>query len=97
MFDLLLINAIHLLEANPDKIDWYYLSGNPNAIHLLEANRTRIRWLPFSKNPAIFQCDYTFYRERMDVQREELIKAAFHPKRLKRSLELGYDLFDALE
>ena len=140
MFDLLLINAIHLLEANPDKIDWYYLSGNPNAIHLLEANpdkidwyhlstnpnaihlleanqdkidwyflpfnpnamhlleanQTRFFWLPFSKNPAIFQCDYTFYRQRMDLHREELMKAVFHPKRLKRSLELGYDLFDEL-
>jgi hypothetical protein len=29
-------NAIHLLEANPDKINWNILSRNPNAIHLLE-------------------------------------------------------------
>ena len=30
-------NAIFLLEANQDKIDWLYLARNPDAIHLLEA------------------------------------------------------------
>jgi hypothetical protein len=29
-------NAILLLEADPDKIDWCNLSENPNAIHLFE-------------------------------------------------------------
>ena len=66
-------------------------------LSLFDSNKEIAFGLPFSKNPAIFQCDYTFYRERMDVHREELIKAVFHPKRLKRSLELGYDLFDELE
>ena len=28
-------NAIHLLERNPNKINWFELSRNPNAIHLL--------------------------------------------------------------
>ena len=44
-------NAIHLLEANKDKIDWSNLSKNPNAIHLLEANKHRINWANLSKNP----------------------------------------------
>ena len=74
-----------------------YLSRNPNAIHLLEANRDKIDLLRFSSNSSIFQWDYEFYRKRMDVHREELMKAVFHPKRLKRSLELGYDLFNNLE
>ena len=90
-------NAIHLLEANPYKIDWYELSGNPSAIHLLKENQKYIDWGKISANPSIFQWDYTFYRERMDVHREELMKAVFHPKRLKRSLELGYNLFDEVE
>tara|TARA_B110000503_G_C7001237_1_gene351642 strand:+ start:498 stop:722 length:225 start_codon:yes stop_codon:yes gene_type:complete len=30
------LNAIEYLENNPDRIDWKYLSKNPNAIHLLE-------------------------------------------------------------
>ncbi len=44
--------AIHLLEANPDKIDWTSLSLNPAAIHLLEANQDKIYWDWFSQNPA---------------------------------------------
>ena len=35
-------NAIHLLEANADKISWLHLSINPNAIHLLKANPHKI-------------------------------------------------------
>jgi len=41
-----------LLEANPDKINWHWLSGNPAAIHLLEKNQGRIDWAFLSKNPA---------------------------------------------
>ena len=85
-----------MVEANQDKTHWLYLSLNSNAIHLLEANQDKINWYMISKNPSIFQCDYTFYRERMDVHREELMKSIFHPKRLKRSLKLGYDLFDEI-
>lgn len=36
--------AIHLLEANPDKINWEWISENPSAIHLLEANQDKICW-----------------------------------------------------
>lgn len=43
-------NAIHLLEANPEKINWYYLSLNPNAIHLLEENVDKIKWKHLSRN-----------------------------------------------
>jgi len=32
------------LEKYPDKINWYFLSGNPNAIHLLEKNLNKINW-----------------------------------------------------
>ena len=35
-------NAIHLLEQNPDKINWAELSRNPNAIYLLEQNIHKI-------------------------------------------------------
>jgi hypothetical protein len=34
-----------------DKIDWDYLSLNPNAIHLLEKNMDKICWLNLSQNP----------------------------------------------
>jgi hypothetical protein len=44
--------AIHLLEANPDRINWKYLSKNPAAIHLLKANLDRVDWIWLSGNPA---------------------------------------------
>jgi hydroxymethylpyrimidine pyrophosphatase-like HAD family hydrolase len=44
-------NAIHLLEQNMDKIDWYNLSKNPNAIYLLEQNIDKIYWTYLSENP----------------------------------------------
>jgi hypothetical protein len=42
--------AIPLLEKNPDKIDWTYLSKNPNAIHLLEKYPEKINWGALSRN-----------------------------------------------
>jgi len=44
-------NATHLLEKNPDKIHWGWLSQNPNAIHLLEKNPDKINWNCLSLNP----------------------------------------------
>jgi ribosomal protein L24E len=44
-------NAIHLLERNLEKIDWYKLSENPNAIHLLEQNLDKVHWDILSMNP----------------------------------------------
>jgi len=41
-----------LLEANPDKIYWNFLSANPAAIHLLEKNPDKIDWNYLSMNPA---------------------------------------------
>lgn len=47
--------AIHLLEANRDKIDWVKLGTNPKAIKLLE-DELKVRpqnkhWYSLSKNP----------------------------------------------
>ena len=85
------------IKNSKNKIDnWLELSKNRNAIPLLKANFDKINWYRISKNPSIFQCDYTFHRKRMDVHREELMKAVFHPKRLKCSLELGCNLFDEI-
>ena len=44
-------NAIPLLEANPDKINWFQLSRNPNAMYLLEAHPdTSNNHYPYPKN-----------------------------------------------
>ena len=42
---------MHLLEKNLDKIDWDWLSANPNAIPLLEKNQKKIYWNYLSLNP----------------------------------------------
>ena len=34
-----------------NKIDWHYLSFNPNAIELLKENQDKIYWPNLSKNP----------------------------------------------
>ena len=51
-------NAIELLtaEENQNKIDWLFLSVNPNpkAIELLKNNYEQISWPQFSANPSIF-------------------------------------------
>ncbi len=36
-----------------DKIDWDFLSANPNAIHLLRQNPDKIYWRTLSTNPNI--------------------------------------------
>jgi hypothetical protein len=46
------INALHLIEQYPDKIQWTLLSRNPAAIHLLEKNPNKIDWGYLSRNPA---------------------------------------------
>ena len=45
-------NFMKLLEWIPfNKLNWSYLSRNPNAIHLLENNLDKVNWKFLSKNP----------------------------------------------
>ncbi len=77
-------SAIHLLEKNPDKIYWRNLSSNRSAMHLLEKNIEKIDnvgWRQLSRNPEIFEIDYDFLYQRMNLIREELIAKAWHPSR----------------
>ena len=92
-------NAIHILEKNLDKVEWYYMCSNQNPliIQLLEQNQDKIDWKSMFINLNIFCCDYDYYKKRMDIYREELMKKVFHPQRLSRYLELGYDLFDMID
>ena len=90
-------NAIHLLEKNPNKIDWYFLSLNENAIELLEKNQDKIRWKSLSYSIGKNEFNHKFLKERMDIIREDLMKAVYHPTRLEYYLGLGYDIFDENE
>lgn len=87
-------NSVHFLEKNLDKIDWIPLSSNPNAIDLLEKNLDKIDWLFLSKNPNIFELDYGFLKQRMDIVREELMMKAWHPSRVEKWLDAGMELED---
>ena len=71
------VNAILILEKNLDKIDWRNLSVNENAIHLLEKNQDKINWRLFQYNENMFVIDYNYYKKRMDVYREELMKNVY--------------------
>ena len=33
------------------KINWYFLSLNPNAIHILERNLSKLNWVYLTTNP----------------------------------------------
>jgi hypothetical protein len=41
-----------LLEKNPTKINWDFLSSNPSAIHILEKNMDKIKWDGLSVNSS---------------------------------------------
>jgi hypothetical protein len=83
-----------VLEQNIDKIFWYYLSSNKNAIHLLKKNIDKVIWFWISFNPSIFEIDYKYLKERMDIIREELMMKTWHPTKIKCYLDLGYDIDD---
>lgn len=50
------------VEENIDKVNWYYLSWNPNAIPLLEKNLDKISWFWISRNPNIFEIDQVEFK-----------------------------------
>jgi hypothetical protein len=56
-------NAIHLLEQNVDKINWWGLCENPNAIHLLAPlnhEQMRIQNKEFFQELVQFVCHPTW-------------------------------------
>ena len=84
------LNAIHLLEQNPEKIDWNCLSINSNAIQLLEQNPEKINWFLLSKNPSIFTYDYEKIKKNFEELAEEIIAKALHPKRIQKLKEENF-------
>ena len=64
-------------------------------IEILEKNLDKINWGWLSINEGINELNYKYLKERMDILREDLMKAVYHPKRLEYYLNLGYDdIFD---
>jgi hypothetical protein len=68
---------------NPDKINWYMLSQNPNAIHMLEKNQDRIDWGMLSQNPnAIHMLEKN--QDRIVWSRQCTIRATDEERRNSR-------------
>jgi hypothetical protein len=86
--------VMEIFEKHPDKIHWAYFTENPSAIELLEQNQDKINYKKLAKNPAIFVYDYRAMRESYKELKEELMKAAWHPRRIHKWLELEIDLED---
>ena len=67
-----------------DKIDWFYLSINPNAISILEKNIDKITnsgWNYISRNPTIFIYDYKSMQKHFyETYGKELIQTLYNPK-----------------
>ena len=93
---------MRLLEQNPDRIDWWQLSANPNAFRLLEQNPDRIDWSTLSANPSalhlIAHLDYVDMKRTFQPLAKELVEYVFHPCRVSRIADIyGMDLNEYLE
>ena len=88
-------NAIRILENYIDEIIWHSLSWNPNAISILEKNTDKIYWYNLCSNEGVSELNYQWLKERMDIIREDLMKAVYHPRRLKYYFEhYDCDIFE---
>ena len=75
------INAISIWEKNLDKINWSNLCYNDNAISIFEKNQDKVHFCCLSQNKSIYTYDYEYYRKRMDLHREELMKTLLTSRR----------------
>ena len=75
------------IESRKDKLDWEYLSSYMPHVNIPD----KVHFHRLSINKNIYTYDYEYYRKCMNLHREELMKKVFHPTRLIRYLELGYD------
>ena len=96
-------NAIHLLEKNVDKVDWYRLANNPNAIYILEQNVDKICWSYLSSNPnathLLAKLDYV--KMRLDNQDfvQDLVAYVCHPNWIQKCatrLNMDFDEYQDL-
>ncbi len=88
-------SAMHLIEQHLEKIDMLGISSNPSAIHLLKQYHIENDNLPSEKkrkmlwgliilNSGIFEIDYDFLFQRMNIIRKELIAKTWHPSRFQK-------------
>jgi hypothetical protein len=77
------------------KLEWKWLSKNPNAMHLLEANQDKIDWMMLSSNPAIFEYDYELIQNTNMKKNEEIYQYVYHPRFIQKYIDrYGVDALD---
>ena len=82
-----------------DKIDWRWLSLNPNAIYILEKNVDKIIWIMLSRNKNAIHLLAPLNHEQMRIQNkeffQELVEFVCHPVwQMKCASRLELDLED---
>lgn len=95
-------NLIKLIHDNFEyiikyKYSLYDLCGNKEAIELIERFLPILEneWYILSENPAIFEPDYSFLSNNIQMFQEELISTVYHPQKMIYFLEkYNYDIGD---
>ncbi len=52
----------------------------------MQQNQNKIDWFRFSRNESIFELDFDFFHQRMNVIRGELMAKTWHPNRFIRAV-----------
>jgi hypothetical protein len=89
----LIFDNLELISQYPTSM--YDLCGNPEAITIIKnfLPSFNSEWYQLSENPAIFEPDYDFLSNRIQIFEEQLISKIFHPKKILYFLErYNYDL-----
>ena len=57
----------------------------------------KIDWCNLCRNKGVNELNYQWLKDRMDMIREDLMKAVYYPRRLEYYLEnYDYDIFDKI-
>ncbi len=82
--------AIAYLKENRSKIKWDFMCENRNdegmeliKEKVLNNDFTGISFRALSSNPFIFELDYEFFFNRMNIIRKELMEKTWHPNRFR--------------
>ena len=82
----MLFKPLYRQKQDLNKIDWFWMSNNPNAIHILENNLDKVWWSSLSINPnaihLLFKYDYETMKQNNKDFCEELVQKVFNPNRL---------------
>ncbi len=80
-----------------EKIKYGYVSINSDCVNMGTFSKQCIKdprgkFLNSLKFITIFKDNYKYFKYISDIHREELIKKVYHPKRVFKLLEMGYDI-----